>query len=157
MEEDLIQQLIKLHAKISTAESCTGGMLMSTLINVSGASEVINEGFITYANEAKMKYLDVKSDTLNQYGAVSEQTAREMAIGLNRQTGAQVCVSTTGIAGPLGGTLEKPVGTVYIGCYCFGKVNVKHLQLEGERYFIREQTVKEAIGFILNELNLSQV
>ena len=148
LEEHIIKRLIELKVKVSTAESCTGGMLMSTLINVSGASEVIDEGFITYANEAKMKYLFVKEETLNQFGAVSEQTAREMAEGLHRQTGAQVCISTTGVAGPLGGTPDKPVGTVYIGCYYNGTTFVKKLALNGDRLMIRTQAVMEVMNFV---------
>lgn len=147
-EEIVIDMLRVKNYKFSSAESCTGGMLMSTLINVPGASDVINEGFITYANEAKMKYLFVNKQTLDTKGAVSEETAYEMAKGLQTQTNAQVTVSTTGIAGPGGGTKEKPVGTVYIGCSICGRVYVKRLQLHGDRISIRTQTVSAALKFI---------
>lgn len=147
-EEVVIELLRKKNYKFSSAESCTGGMLMSTLVNVPGASKVIDEGFITYANEAKIKYLSVKKETLEEKGAVSEETAYEMAQGLYRLTNAQVTVSTTGIAGPEGGTKEKPVGTVYVGCCVCGQVYVKHLQLHGDRSSIRSQTVSATLKFI---------
>lgn len=147
-EEEIIELLKERNYTFSSAESCTGGLLMSTLINVAGASSVINEGFITYANSAKMKYLNVKAETLEKYGAVSEETAYEMAYGLIEQTGAQVTVSITGIAGPDGGTKEKPVGTVYIGCSVCGKVYIERLQLHGDRLSIRMQTVNNTLAFI---------
>ncbi len=147
-EEIVIKRLREKNYKFSSAESCTGGLLISTLINVPGASQVIDEGFITYANEAKIKYLSVKKETLEQKGAVSEETACEMAHGLYQFTKAQVTVSTTGIAGPDGGTKEKPVGTVYVGCCVCGQVYVKHLQLHGDRISIRSQTVTAALKFI---------
>ena len=116
MEEELVEILTKKQYKITTAESCTGGLVAATIVNVSGASEVFQAGFVTYANEAKEKELGVKSETLQTYGAVSEKTAKEMAIGCAAHAKAQVGISTTGIAGPGGGTAEKPVGLVYIGC-----------------------------------------
>ncbi|MDD5936622.1 MAG: CinA family protein [Clostridiales bacterium] len=153
-EEELIQLLRERNYTFSSAESCTGGMLMSTLINVSGASSVIKEGFITYANEAKMKYLGVKKETLDQYTAVSEQTAYEMAYGLIAQTGAQVTASITGIAGPDGGTEETPVGTVFVGCSVCNHVYVKRLKLHGDRLSIRTQAVSYAIDFVIECINL---
>lgn len=155
-EEEIIKLLKERNYTFSSAESCTGGLLMSTLINVSGASSVINEGFITYANSAKMKYLGVKATTLEKFGAVSEETAFEMAYGLIKQTGAQVTVSITGIAGPDGGTKEKPVGTVYIGCAVCGKVFIERLQLHGDRLSIRMQTVNKTMTFIKNCLLKSE-
>jgi PncC family amidohydrolase len=149
-EEKLIELLEERHFIFSSAESCTGGMLMSTLINVPGASAVINEGFITYANEAKMKYLFVKEETLECFGAVSEQTAIEMAEGLLIQTKADVTAAITGIAGPDGGTLEKPVGTVYIACCVRGMTWVNRLNLHGDRLSIRTQTVSQMLNFILD-------
>ena len=147
-EEIVIKLLREKNYKFSSAESCTGGLLISTLINVPGASQVIDEGFITYANEAKIKYLSVKKETLELKGAVSEETAYEMAHGLYQLTKAHVAVSTTGIAGPDGGTKEKPVGTVYVGCCVCGQVYIKHLQLHGDRISIRSQTVTAALKFI---------
>ena len=114
MEEELVEILTKKQYKITTAESCTGGLVAATIVNVSGASEVFQAGFVTYANEAKEKELGVKSETLQTYGAVSEKTAKEMAIGCAAHAKAQVGISTTGIAGPGGGTAEKPVGFLSI-------------------------------------------
>lgn len=155
-EETLIQLLKERNFTFSSAESCTGGLLMSTLINVSGASAVINEGFITYANQAKMKYLYVKEETLREYGAVSEQTAREMAQGLYLQTNADVTAAITGIAGPDGGTKEKPVGTVYIACSICGDTWVNQLSLHGDRLSIRTQAVSQTLNFILDCIRKSE-
>ena len=107
MEEELVEILTKKQYKITTAESCTGGLVAATIVNVSGASEVFQAGFVTYANEAKEKELGVKSETLQTYGAVSEKTAKEMAIGCAAHAKAQVGISTTGIAGPGGGTASR--------------------------------------------------
>ena len=100
---------------LSTTESCTGGLVSSLLTDVSGSSEYIFSNFVTYSNEAKMKYLGVKKETLEAHGAVSEQTAKEMAEGLLKATGTTFAMATTGIAGPTGGSVEKPVGLMYIG------------------------------------------
>ncbi len=100
---------------LSVAESCTGGLLSSLMTDVSGSSAYIKANFVTYANEAKEQYLNVQSDTLAKYGAVSVQTAEEMVHGLLKNTGSDYAIATTGIAGPTGGTKEKPVGLVYIG------------------------------------------
>ena len=145
LEEQLVQLLIDNHMSITTVESCTGGLIASTIINVSGASEVFNEGYITYANSAKERLAGVSHDTLEKYGAVSEQTAREMACGAARAAGADVALSSTGIAGPGGGTKEKPVGLVYIGCYVRGDVKVWRCEFKGNREEVRKQTVKKAI------------
>ena len=100
---------------ISFAESCTGGMAAAGIVDVASASAVFNESFVTYANSAKVTMVGVKESTLKKHGAVSEQTAKEMAQGILEKTGADIAVSTTGIAGPAGATPTKPVGTVYIG------------------------------------------
>ena len=107
--------LIDNNLTLSVAESCTGGLLSSLLTDVSGSSAYIKANFVTYANEAKMQYLDVKEETLLQHGAVSIQTAEEMVDGLLSKTGSDIAIATTGIAGPTGGKEEKPVGLVYIG------------------------------------------
>lgn len=145
LEERVIALLKERNYVISAAESCTGGLFLATLINVSGASDVIKEGFITYAEEAKIKRLGVKQETLATYTAVSEQTAREMAEGLQAVTGADVAVSITGLAGPGGGTEEIPVGTVFVGCFCKERVRVNKLQLKGSRLEIRQVAVEEAL------------
>lgn len=145
LEERVVALLKEKGYRLSAAESCTGGLFLATLINVSGASDVIKEGFITYAEEAKEKRLGVKKETLEKYTAVSEQTAREMAEGLQKVTKADVAVSITGLAGPGGGTKEIPVGTVFVGCCCKEHLTVKRLQLEGSRLEIRQAAVQEAL------------
>lgn len=125
---------------ISSAESCTGGLFSALITDVAGASDVFCESIVTYSNEAKMRELGVRSETLEKYGAVSENTAREMAEGICSHTGADVGVGITGIAGPGGGTLQKPVGTVYAGICICGKTEVIHLQLKGSRAEVKEQT-----------------
>ena len=109
---------------VSTAESCTGGMLAARLINVPGVSDSFKSGYITYANKAKRKILGVKKTTLAKYGAVSEETVREMVEGVVRVAKTDVGVAVTGIAGPDGGTKEKPVGLVYIACHVCGVTTV---------------------------------
>lgn len=149
MEEELVEILTKKQYKITTAESCTGGLVAATIVNVSGASEVFQAGFVTYANEAKEKELGVKSETLQTYGAVSEKTAKELAIGCAAHAKAQVGISTTGIAGPGGGTAEKPVGLVYIGCAVRSNVYVEKNVFSGDRQQVRRQAADRAIGFAL--------
>lgn len=141
LEEVVIKQLAEQGLKLVTAESCTGGLLTGRLVNIAGASEVLQEGFITYSNEAKSKYLGVKPDTLEHYGAVSQQTAREMAEGAARNSGCDAAIAVTGIAGPGGGTDLKPVGLVYIACHLKGKTIVREYKLKGNRQKIREQSV----------------
>ena len=142
MVEKLVQALAEMGLSVSTAESCTGGMIASTIIDVPGASDVYNEGFITYSNDAKMKYLNVAEETLEAYGAVSEETVREMALGCRRVTGSDVAVVTSGVAGPGG-------GLVYIGCAYKDIVEVKKYKFEGDRTSIRKQATQEAINMIL--------
>ena len=134
------------------AESCTGGKLSGRLLNVSGASNVYNEGYITYANASKEKILGVKHETLETYGAVSEQTAAEMALGAAKAAGADAALSVTGIAGPGGGTAEKPVGLVYIGCAVNGEVTVREYRFTGNREKNRDYAVARAITLLREEL-----
>ena len=148
LEMAVVRLLKKNGLTVTTAESCTGGMLAARLVNVPGVSDVYREGYITYSNKAKRRLLDVNKSTLKKYGAVSEQTAREMAIGGVFANGADVCVATTGIAGPDGGTEEKPVGLVYISCYLKDKVTVERFQFKGNREKIREQTVVKALDLL---------
>ena len=149
MEEELVEILTKKQYKITTAESCTGGLVAATIVNVSGASEVFQAGFVTYANEAKDKVVGVKSESLQCFGAVSEKSAKEMAIGCAAHAKAQVGISTTGIAGPGGGTAEKPVGLVYIGCAVRSNVYVEKNVFSGDRQQVRRQAADRAIGFAL--------
>lgn len=152
IEEKLVQTLAEMGLTISTAESCTGGMLASTIIDVPGASDVYSEGFITYSDDAKMKYLKVKQDTLDTYGAVSQETVLEMAAGCTIQTGSDVAIVTSGIAGPGGGTPETPVGLVYIACAYKDTVTSKRFKFDGDRYEIRRQAVDEAVKMALELL-----
>ena len=147
--EDVVVELLEKHRlTITTAESCTGGLVSSRLINVPGASSVIKQGFVTYADEAKEKYLQVKKETLTTYTAVSSMIAEEMAKGAALATGSDVSVSVTGLAGPDGGSEEIPVGTVFIGCYCREKVVVKEYHFDGNRSKIRESAVIAALNLI---------
>lgn len=111
-----IETLIAHDMTIATAESCTGGLIAGALTSISGSSAVVYGGFVTYANEAKMKMIAVPEQVLAEFGAVSEQTARAMAEGALRASGADIAIAVTGVAGPTGGTDEKPVGLVYFGC-----------------------------------------
>ena len=148
LEQAVVKLLKKYDLTMTTAESCTGGLLAGRIINVPGASEVYNEGFITYSNKAKRKYLDVSKSTLKKYGAVSEQTAREMATGGVFATDSDACVAVTGLAGPDGGSEEKPVGLVYIATYMKDKVNVQKYQFKGNRAKIREQAVVKGLDLL---------
>lgn len=148
LEMAVVRLLAKNELRVTTAESCTGGLLAARLVNVPGASEVFGEGFITYSNKAKRKILDVSKSTLKKYGAVSEQTAREMAAGGVFAADADIGVAVTGIAGPDGGTEEKPVGLVYIAAYMKGKVSVERFQFKGDREKIREQSVIKALDLL---------
>ncbi|AKI97377.1 competence/damage-inducible protein A [Kosmotoga pacifica] len=145
LEEVVIEMLKKAHLSIATAESCTGGLMASKLINVPGASEVFKEGIIAYSNEAKMRLLGVTSQILKTHGAVSAETALEMAKGVATLAGSDIGVSITGIAGPGGGTPEKPVGLVYIGIWFAGRKSVKKLQLHGNRNWIRLKSALYAL------------
>ena len=148
IEEKLVQTLAEMGLTISTAESCTGGMVASTIIDVPGASDVYSEGFITYSDEAKTKYVHVKPETLEKYGAVSEQTAKEMVKGVAIGNNVDTAISITGIAGPDGGTEEKPVGLVYIGCYVNEKVTIKKCNFAGNRQKVREYSVITALDLL---------
>ena len=144
-EEKLVMLLQKNNFTITTAESCTGGLVAGCILNVAGASSSFNEGYITYSNEAKERILGVNHDTLKTYGAVSPQTAREMAKGAAKAAKADLALSVTGIAGPGGGTDEKPVGLVYIGCYMKGELYVKECHFHGNREENRKESVRTAL------------
>lgn len=144
--------LIKNNLKISTAESCTGGMIASRLVSIPGISDVFLEGAVTYTNEAKVRTLNVKEETLKKYGAVSEETAREMAEGMAKRTGSDIAVVTTGIAGPGGGTEEKPVGLVYIGLYYKGEVFVYKNIFNGNRQAVRTKATVRALDIVRRKI-----
>ena len=125
LEDKLVNILIENNYHIAFAESCTGGLCASKIINVSNASKVINESFITYSNYAKIKYLNVNPNTIEKYGVVSEEVAKEMAIGVAKTSNSEVGISISGIAGPTGETKTKPIGMVCFGFYINGKIITK--------------------------------
>lgn len=149
LENQVVSLLRQRKLIITTAESCTGGLVGAALVNVSGASSIYHEGYITYSNEAKMKLLGVSEKTLNIYKAVSRETAHEMAEGCAQHANADVGIAVTGVAGP---SMEddKPVGLVYIGCYYKDNVTVKEYNFTGDRQQIRNQAVKESFLLILS-------
>ncbi len=152
LEAVVAEILCNKNLSIATVESCTGGLVASSLISYPGISEVFKEGAITYSNEAKMKRLGVKKETLDKYGAVSEETAKEMVIGIAREAKTDIAISTTGIAGPGGGTNEKPVGLVYIGVFVKGNVVVKKFNFTGDRERIRRKATMNALNILRKEL-----
>lgn len=149
LEKKVVELLKKLNMNISTAESCTGGMLASKLIDVPGISEVFYEGVVSYSNEAKINRLGVRKETLDKYGAVSEEVAKEMVMGLT----TDVALSTTGIAGPDGGSEEKPVGLVYMGIRIKDKIYVEKRVFRGDRNKVRERTVSHTLFTLIKILN----
>lgn len=147
--EDVVGKLlVDKGLTISTAESCTGGMVAAALVNYSGISSAFMEGAVTYSNEAKMARLGVNKETLDEFGAVSEETAIEMAEGIARTAGTNIGISTTGIAGPGGGTDEKPVGLVYVGLSINGKTEAKKFNFNGDRQKIRLRTMMNALDWL---------
>ena len=150
LENEVAKLLVDNNLKIAVAESCTGGLVSATLINYPGISSVFMEGCVTYANEAKMMSLGVKEETLNTVGAVSEECAREMAEGVSKRHNTNIGLSTTGIAGPEGGSKKKPVGLVYMGITINNKTIVKKYIFNGDRQQIRNKACKT----LLNDLRL---
>lgn len=148
MEEAAGRALTERGLTVATAESCTGGMVATRLVNYPGISAALGEAHVTYANEAKVRYCGVRQETLDAFGAVSEQTAREMAQGLRERSGADVVVATTGIAGPSGGTKEKPVGLVYVACADRFGTEVVRLSLGGSRERIRTLATLRALDMV---------
>ncbi|KXG75812.1 competence/damage-inducible protein A [Thermotalea metallivorans] len=133
---------------VSLAESCTGGLICAKLTSVAGISQCLDRGIVTYSNEAKIHELGVQPETLKKYGAVSEETAREMVLGLKHKTGSALCLSVTGIAGPGGGTKEKPVGLIYMAAVYKDQIVCKKLHLFGDRERIRNHAVLHAMNLI---------
>ena len=152
LEETVVELLKEKGKTVTTAESCTGGLVAGRLLNVPGASSVYMEGYITYSNEAKEKLLGVSHSTLEQCGAVSKETACEMAEGAAKAAGADLAISVTGIAGPDGGTKEKPVGLVYVGCYADGEASAYEFHFTGNRAKNRESTVAKALTILREAL-----
>lgn len=133
----------------ATAESCTGGLIAGALTEIAGSSDVVDRGFVTYSNEAKMQMLDVPEATLAAHGAVSEETARAMVAGALKNSRASVAVAVTGIAGPGGATPGKPVGLVHFAAATGAETRAEHVIFEGDRGSVREQTVRHALQMVL--------
>jgi len=147
--KNIIQRLIKKKLSISVAESCTGGMLSSRITSISGASKIFNIGLVTYSNLAKIKLLKVSSSNIKRYGAVSEKCCLKMVKGLSKLSKSKINISITGIAGPKGGSKNKPVGLVYIGIKKGKKISInKYLFKNKNRENIRKNSVKEALKLI---------
>lgn len=156
LQEDVVKVLAKNKLKVATAESCTGGLISERITRVSGSSGVFDCGVCAYANEIKVKVLGVNQETLDVLGAVSAETAIQMAEGVKKLSGADIAVSTTGIAGPTGGTPEKPVGTVFVGVCTNTKTYAVKLCINGAssqvspRKYIRKLTSDAVLFTILN-------
>ena len=147
--EEVVVELLKANLlTVTTAESCTGGLVSGRLVNVPGASDVFKEGFITYSNKAKRRYLGVKKGTLLKHTAVSEDVAKEMARGAASEAKADCAIAVTGIAGPDGGTDKKPVGTVFIACWIDGNIVSKEYHFKGDRMGIRQSAVTAALTLL---------
>lgn len=159
LEEELGQILKEKKLTIATAESCTGGLVSSRLTDVSGSSEYVMLNFVTYANEAKNKVLGVSWDILNSFGAVSEECAQSMAEGLYNATGCDVALCTTGIAGPTGGTKDKPVGLCFISVKYKGIVTVKEIQLSPnlERIEMKKRFADEALKLAISIVSENRI
>ena len=153
-EKALIAALRERRMTVSCAESCTGGLIAKRLTDISGASEVFIGGAVTYADEAKIRLLGVKSETIERYTAVSEQTAAEMARGIRLSLGTDIGISTTGYAGPTGGTADAPVGTVFVGISSEDGEFVTRLSLceDGSRSYIRQAAAGNAILLALKRI-----
>lgn len=142
---------------LSTAESCTGGMIAASLTNIAGSSQVFERGFVTYSNQAKIDLLGVSEQTLSQFGAVSPETAEEMVNGALKNSRADFAIAVTGIAGPSGGSSDKPVGLVYIG---IGRKHDNHITIfkenfSGDRASIRQQACEKSFYYLLSLLKES--
>ena len=150
LSQKVVKLLSKKKLKISFAESCTGGLLSSTITSISGSSKVFSLGLVTYSNKSKIKILKIPKKIIKKYGAVSHETCYLMAKNLNKLSGTNISLSITGIAGPKGGTKDKPVGLVYIGIFKSNKTEIfKYLFKNKSRIFIQKSTVIKALKLIL--------
>ncbi len=152
LEAVVAELLMEKKLTIATAESCTGGLLSGRLINYPGISSVFVEGVVTYSNQSKIRLLDVKPETLEKYGAVSQEVAKEMAEGIYKAAGTSIGISVTGIAGPAGETETSPVGLTYIGICMNGTTKVKKLNLSGDRNRIRNMITTSALDLLRREI-----
>ena len=154
-EQQIARILFNYSIKLSTAESCTGGLLSSRLTDIAGSSAYTKENFITYANEAKIEILDVKPETLETYGAVSEECAKEMAEGLYNKTGCDIAISTTGIAGPTSNEEGKSIGLMYVAIKNKYSLECKEINVNPQhsRRMIKYIFTQEALKFLIDFLN----
>ena len=153
LNEILVNKLIELNYKISFAESCTGGLLSNTIVEVSNASRVFDMGFVTYSNESKIELLGVNPDTISEFGVVSEEVAMEMATGCAKKANANVAVGVSGIAGPTGDTPKKPIGMVCFGFYINGKTSSKTVYFGNlGRNIVRCKSKDFVLNYLLENL-----
>jgi nicotinamide-nucleotide amidase len=151
--EELSLLLLDKNMRLVTAESCTGGMIAAAMTDRSGSSALFERGYVTYSNEAKIEELGVKSETIETYGAVSEETAMEMAEGALKNSHADIALSVTGIAGPNGGTEQKPVGLVYIAVALPNKKTQAYKNnFDGDRKMIRQATLEKALELAIDHI-----
>ncbi|MFP3953154.1 MAG: CinA family protein [Candidatus Acetothermia bacterium] len=154
--EDLLEKVGRLlrdrALSISLAESCTGGLVSHLITNVSGSSDYFDRGLVTYSNRAKMELLGVRSRSLEEFGAVSQVVAEEMAEGVRRNSGTSLGLSTTGIAGPTGGTPEKPVGLVFVAAATSSDVTSKRFVFDGDRLEVKQEATEQALGMLVDFL-----
>ena len=151
--EEQVFQLLKQHRiTLSTAESATGGMIASMLVNVPGISEFFQEGYVTYSNDAKVKMIGVDRTLIDTYGVVSREVAENMALSAARTAGTDAALSVTGVAGPDGGTEDCPVGTVYIGCFFKGETVAEHHVFAGNRLEVRESAAMRALHLLVEQV-----
>jgi len=157
IDNDILKKIANLlkqkHLTVATAESCTGGLISYSLTNISGSSDYFDRGIVSYSNNAKMELLGVFEEILEKYGAVSEQVAIVMAEGVRTKSNVDIGISTTGIAGPTGGTKEKPIGLVYIAVSTTKNVVAKKFQFTGDRLQNKENTCNAALQMLLDTLN----
>ncbi|MDC7219315.1 MAG: CinA family protein [Spirochaetales bacterium] len=148
----VVKSLLGAKMTLSVAESCTGGLIGKSITDISGSSSVFYGGFLLYSNEAKVSLAGVSPDTLEAHGAVSEETVKEMAGGTKEKCGTEFALAVSGIAGPGGGTAEKPVGTVWIGLASPEGTFARKFLFEGDRDRVREATVEEALTMLINKI-----
>lgn len=152
LEEEVGELLTSRYLTLATAESCTGGLIAHRITNISGSSKYFERGVITYSNSSKMELLKVPEDMLEKYGAVSAETARAMAAGVRELAKTDLGLGVTGIAGPTGGTPDKPVGLVYIGLADGKDVEIFEFKFKGNRADIKHQTSEAALKILINYL-----
>jgi nicotinamide-nucleotide amidase len=144
--------MLKKQFSLATAESCTGGLIAGACTDLAGSSQWFDRGFVTYSNAAKTQMLGVDANLINQHGAVSEPVAKAMAAGAMTHSAAQVSVAVTGVAGPTGGSAEKPVGTVWIAWCVSGEISAQLYHFEGDRAMVRALTVQQALQGLVERL-----